>query len=90
VPSFLESAPTVMNDQEAMDSFVAGLEASSDLMALANACSVMTCLALDEHLQRKGKDNHAAVFLDVARYLEERTAQLEAIWRDIEGTGPQC
>jgi len=49
-----------------------------------NACSVMLCLALEEHLRREGKDNHAAAFLDVARYLE-RTAQLEAIWRDIEG-----
>jgi hypothetical protein len=57
-------------------------------MVLAHACSVMTCLALEEHLQREGKDNHAAAFLDVARYLEHRTAQLEALWRDIEGTSP--
>jgi hypothetical protein len=73
-----------MREREAARSLVSALDASSDLMALAHACSVMTCLALDEHLRRKGKDNHAAAFLDVARYLEERTAQLEAVWREIE------
>jgi hypothetical protein len=86
VPSFLESAPIVMKEQDAVESFVSEREAPSDLMALAHACSVMICLALDEHLRREGKDNHAAAFLDVARYLEERTAQLRAIWRDIEGS----
>jgi hypothetical protein len=78
VPSFLESAPTVMMEQDAVESFVSGL-AASDLMALAHASSVMTCLALEEHLRREGKDNHAATFLDVGQYLEEQTAQLEAI-----------
>jgi hypothetical protein len=48
-----------MKEREAAESFVSGLEAPSDLMAFAHACSVMTCLALDEHL-RRGKDNHAA------------------------------
>jgi hypothetical protein len=75
-----------MKEQEAAESFIAGLESSSDLMALANACSVMLCLALEEHLRREGKDNHTAAFLDVARTLEHRTAQLDALWRDIEGT----
>jgi hypothetical protein len=70
VPSFLESAPTVMKEQDAVESFVSGLAASSDLMALAHVCSVMVCLALEEHLRREGKDNHAATFLEVARYLE--------------------
>jgi hypothetical protein len=78
-----------MKEQHAVESFVSGLEGPSDLMALAHACSVMTCLALEEHLRREGKDNHAAAFLDVACYLQERTAQLEAIWRDIEGAEPQ-
>jgi hypothetical protein len=63
VPSLLESAPTVMKEQEAVESFVSELEASSDLMALAHVCSVMTCLALEEHLRREGKDNHATAFL---------------------------
>ena len=85
MPSFLESAPTVLKEQEAVESFVSGLEAATDLMALAHACSVMTCLALEEHVRREGKDNHAATFLDVARYPEERMAQLAALWRDIEG-----
>jgi hypothetical protein len=49
-----------MKEQEAVESFVSRLEAPSDLMALAHACSVMTRLALDEQLRREGKDNHAA------------------------------
>jgi hypothetical protein len=73
-----------MKDQRTMERFVAELDGSSDLMALANACAGLAWHALGEHLRREGEDNHAAAYREVAAYLD-RTAMLHSIWLEIEG-----
>jgi len=59
VPSFAETAPTVLTDISEAKRFVRGLDKASDLMEAAASSTALATLALDIHLEREGKDNHA-------------------------------
>jgi hypothetical protein len=53
---------------------------------IETACSAprLATLALDVHLAREGKDNHAQATLKTAHWLQRRLAELVEVWRAIE------
>jgi hypothetical protein len=55
VPSFAETAPTVLTDISEAKRFVRGLDQASDLMEAAASSTALATLALDIHLQREGR-----------------------------------
>jgi hypothetical protein len=73
-----------MKDSRAMERLLAQLNSSSDLMALANAGARIASMALNEHPRREGDDKHAAAHLEIANYLEGRTALLQSVWMQID------
>jgi hypothetical protein len=82
--SFCEIAPEVMKDLDAAKRLAGSLDRTSDLMELACASAALATLALDVHLRREGKDNHAAAFLETAEWLQDRLASMVELWRELE------
>jgi hypothetical protein len=85
VSSFEETAPAILRDMNAAKAFVQGLQKPSDLMEVACSSTTLATLALDVHLKREGKDNHAAEFLRLAYWLQVRLGDLVEVWKRIEG-----
>jgi hypothetical protein len=82
--SFAETAPPILTDIEAARGFIRSLDRASDLMEAACAPAVLVMLALDAHLEREGKDNHALALLETAQLLHARLAQLLEVWKTVE------
>lgn len=53
MPSFAETAPTVLTDINDAKRFVRGLDKASDLMEAAASSTALATLALDIHLERE-------------------------------------
>lgn len=85
ISDFADTAPEILRDIEAARRFVLRLESPGDLMEVACSSAALATLALDVHLQREGKDNHARAYLGAAHSLQTRLAELVEVWRDAEG-----
>jgi hypothetical protein len=53
-------------------------------MEAACAAALLVMLALDAHLERVGKDNHALALLETAQWLHARLAELLEVWKTVE------
>jgi hypothetical protein len=84
VASFQESAPLVLTDVTAAERFVRELDRRSDVMEVAAASAALATLALDLHLRREDKDNHAQALLETAYWLQTRLASLVELWKTLE------
>jgi hypothetical protein len=81
---FAQAAPQILTDIEAARGFVRSLDRASDLIEAACAAAVLVMLALDAHLEREGKDNHALALLETAQWLHARLAQLLEVWKTVQ------
>jgi hypothetical protein len=84
VPSFHETAPLILTDVRAAERFVRRLDRRLDVMEVAASSAALTMLALDLHLRREGKDNHAETLLESAYWLQTRLASLVELWKGLE------
>ena len=84
MPSFAETAPTVLTDIIDAKRFVRGLDKPSDLMEAAASSTALATLALDIHLEREGKDNHAHALLETAHWLQSQVDGLVELWKALE------
>jgi hypothetical protein len=85
--AFRDGAPEILREIEAAKVFVNGLDEASDLIEVACSSATLATLALDVHLKREGKDNHARAFLETAYWLQVRLAELVEVWKAIESAG---
>jgi hypothetical protein len=84
VTTFGDSAPEVLLDIEAARRFIGGLDEASDLIEAACSSAALATLALDTHLKREGKDNHARAYLEAAYELQCRLSEFAELWRALE------
>ena len=49
------------------------------------AGAALATMALDRHLGREGKDNHARALLESAHRLQLRLAEMADLWAQLEG-----
>jgi hypothetical protein len=84
VPSFGETAPTILTDVTEAERFTRRLDRASDLLELAASGTALATLALDVHLEHEGKDNHAQALLETAYWLQSRLDQLVELWKALE------
>jgi hypothetical protein len=85
VPSFAETAPTVLTDVSDAKRFVRGLDKAGDLMEAAASSTALATLALDTHLEREGKDDHAQALLETAYWLQSQIDGLVELRKTLEG-----
>ena len=84
MPSFHETAPPVLTVVRAAELFVRQLDRRSDVMEVAASSAAVATLALDLHLRREDKDNHAQALLETAYWLQTRLASLVELWQTLE------
>jgi hypothetical protein len=84
VHSFGQSAPTILTDATEAERFVRRLDRTVDLLELAVASTTLATLALEVHIERSGKDNHAQGMSETAHWLQSRLEQLVELWKTLE------
>ena len=84
MPSLAGTAPTVLTDISDAKRFVRGLDKPSDLMEAAASSTALATHALDIHLEREGKDNHAHALLETAHWLQSQVDGLVELWKTLE------
>jgi hypothetical protein len=84
VPSFGETAPRILTDVTEAERFVRRLDRPSDLMELAASSAALATLALDVHMKRERKDNHAWAMLETAYWLQSRLSELVELWKSLD------
>ena len=53
-------------------------------MEAAASSTALATLALDIHLEREGKDNHAHALLETAHWLQSQVDGLVELWKTLE------
>jgi len=69
------------------------LDMSLHLMEVAASSSALATLALDIHLEREGKDNHARAMLETAYWLQSRSLSSSSCgraWRSEGSASGRC
>ena len=84
MPSFEQTAPAILTDVSEAERFVRRLDRTVDLMELAASSTALATLALDIHMKREGKDNHARAMLETAYWLQSRLSELVELWKSLE------
>ena len=84
MPSFRETAPTILTNVTEAERFVRRLDRTVDLLELAAASTALATLALEAHIELGGKDSRADAMLETAQWLRSRLVQLIELLKTVE------